>query len=977
MPSFIAAVITAVLPAAGATAVTVFAAGTATAITYATIAAYAIVTAATAYSMNALQKKALNKARAAAASVAAAQKGYGTTVNAVSPAADHAIVYGQQRVGGVVFYRSVTNDQQYLHSLIALAGHECQEIGDIYAGDTLLTLDGDGFVTNSEYQLKDADGNVTGPAIRINKHLGTAGQAADADLVAEDGAWTANHRAAGVAYIYVRAEHSTNVFPQGLPVFSAVVKGKKVYDPRTDTTAYSNNAALCLRDYLLADYGLGAETSEINDTAFSAAANTCDENVTLASVGGLPPSTQKRYTVDGSFVTSLPPDDIITDLVASMAGVIWYSQGQWGTKAGEYTTPVLTLDEDDLRSNLQISTRHSRRDNFNTVTGTFSGPSTSYQPTDFPQVTSSAFVSVDNGEVVTQDIPLPFTATPEMAQRIAKIGLFRNREQFTISGTFGLRALQLQIGDIVNITNTRLGFSVKPFEVVDWRFGLGADQTLEISLTLREISSGVFDWDAEETAFELNGTTLPSPLTTAAVGITITPIVREVNQAISGGFEIDVTASEPYAAQFEVQYRKVGTTKYINGGIQKGGTFDITGLEDGSYDIRARSVNDFGVVGPWTEVAGRGLDIKEALGAPDDVQDFTGNVIGSSLHLSWTPVTAAGLSHYKVRYSSETSGASYQNAVDIVDKVSRPANTAVVPAKTGTYFLKAVDKIGNVSATAASFGVIVDPNNVENFNAFDTVTEHPVFAGTRNNVVVLEDAEGDYLALDTVDQFDDGIGDFDDGLGLFDGFSGTVAQGEYYFDNSIDFGEVYTSRIYPNFKVDFLDYVNDFDSASGNFDDRLGDFDGDPAQFDVTSAKFQLRHTNDDPTGSPTWSAWQPFVVADMTARALEFRVLMSCSNGAASPAVRELEAQIDMPERTVSENDITFTGTRSITFPTAFKATPAVGVALANLADGERYVITNKSRTGFDIEIFDGVTQSTNSVTLDYVAKGYGKEII
>jgi len=109
----------------------------------------------------------------------------------------------------------------------------------------------------------------------------------------------------------------------------------------------------------------------------------------------------------------------------------------------------------------------------------------------------------------------------------------------------------------------------------------------------------------------------------------------------------------------------------------------------------------------------------------------------------------------------------------------------------------------------------------------------------------------------------------------------------------------------------------------------------------------------------------------------LEFRVLMSCSNGAASPAVRELEAQIDMPERTVSENDITFTGSRSITFPTAFKATPAVGVALANLADGERYVITNKSRTGFDIEIFDGGTQSTNSVTLDYVAKGYGKEIV
>lgn len=951
-------------------------------VTVATVVGYAAFTAATAYSINALQKKAMNKARAAAASVAAAQKGYGTTVNAVSPAADHAIIYGQKRVGGVVVYRSVTDDEKYLHTIIAIAGHEIEEISKIYANDEELTLSAaitsGANVTNENYEIKDADGNFDSYALYVEGRLGTDGQSAIQTLVDADSQWTSSHTLSGVAYIYIRAEHDIDVFANGFPTFSVEVKGKKVYDPRTSTTAYSNNAALCLRDYLLADYGLGVETNEIDDTAFNAAANVCDEDVPLtgffSSRLGL---TQDRYTINGSFTTGLPPDDVITDMVASMAGTIWYSQGKWGVKAGSYTTPVLTLDEDDLRSGLQISTRHSRRDNFNTVTGMFTGPHTNYQPTDFPQVTSTAFVTADNGEVVTQDLPLPFTNYSFMAQRIAKIALYKNREQLTISGTFGLRALQLQIGDIVNVTNTRLGFSSKTFEVVDWKFGFGTDQTLEVSLVLREISAAVYEWDAEEDEFEIGNTTLPNAQVTAEVGLTATAIVREVNQSIVGGFEIDVSASEPYAAQFELQYRKSGTTKYINAGLQRGGAFEVTGLESGAYDFRARSLNDFGKRGPWATITNRGLDIRDTLGNPDDVQDFTGNVIGSSLHLSWTPVTTAGLSHYKVRYSSLTTGASYQNAVDIVDKVSRPANTAVVPAKTGTYFLKAVDKIGNVSATAASFGVIVDPNNVENFNAFDTVTEHPVFAGTRNNVVVLEDAEGDYLALDTVDQFDDGSGDFDDALGLFDGFSGTVAQGEYYFDNSIDFGEVYTSRIYPNFKVDFLDYVNDFDSATGNFDDRLGDFDGDPAQFDVTSAKFQLRYTNDDPTGSPTWSAWQPFVVADMTARALEFRVLMSCSNGAASPAVRELEAQIDMPERTVSENDITFTGSRSITFPTAFKATPAVGVALANLADGERYVITNKSRTGFDIEIFDGITQSTNSVTLDYVAKGYGKEIV
>jgi len=937
----------------------------------ATVIYYVGTTIITSFAINALTKKAQKKAQAAAASVMAAQKGYGTNVNAVAPASDHAIIYGQQRVGGVIFYRSITDDQKYLHTLIALAGHECEEIGTVYADNVALTLDGNGFVTNDEFQIKDDAGNVVNSALRINKHLGSSSQAADADLVAEDTAWTTSHQAKGVAYIYIRAEFDTSIFPQGLPLFSAIVKGKKVFDPRSSATAWSANAALCLRDYLISDYGLGvSESTEINNTIFSAAANVCDENVTLSGGG-----TEKRYTVNGSFVTALPPDDVITDLVASMAGTIFYSQGQWGVKAGEFTSSVLALTEDDLRSNLQVNTRNSRRDNFNAVSGMFAGAETDYQPSDFPPITSSVFETVDGGERVIQDIPLPFTNTSSMAQRIAKIALYKNREQLTLSGTFGLRALQLQIGDIISLTNTRLGFSSKTFEVADWRFGISQDKALEVTMSLREISSAVYDWSAEETAFDLNATTLPTATQVPTVGLGVDFDLRVVNQAAVGVLIIDVTANEPFAVEFEAQYKRTSDTNYISVGKQRNGLFEVTGLGDDQYDVRARAFNSFGAAGPFTTTAGKQLTAFAT--PPDNVQNFTGNVTGNALNLSWTPVSNADLSHYKVRFSSETSGASYQNAVDIVDKIARPANTAVVPAKTGTYFLKAVDKIGGVSATAASFVVLVDPNNVENFNAIQTIQEDPVFAGTRTNVVVLEDSESDYLALDTIEQFDAQTGNFDDALGLFDGFSGTVASGIYYWNNAVDFGEVYTSRIYPKFKVDFLDYVNDFDSATGLFDARLGDFDGDPAQFDVTSASFELRHTTDNPSGSPSWSAWQPFIVADITARAMEFRVVMTCSNAAASPAIRELRAEIDMPERTQSEVDITFTGTKSVTFPTKFKGVPALGLSLANLADGERYVITNKTRAGFDIEVFSGSSTSTNSVTLDYVAKGFGKEIV
>ena len=86
-----------------------------------------------------------------------------------------------------------------------------------------------------------------------------------------------------------------------------------------------------------------------------------------------------------------------------------------------------------------------------------------------------------------------------MAQRIAKIALFKNRQQIVVKGTFSMKALQVQVGDVIQLTNSRLGFSAKTFEVQNWVFTPDLQQGLTIALTLREISSAVFDWDAEET----------------------------------------------------------------------------------------------------------------------------------------------------------------------------------------------------------------------------------------------------------------------------------------------------------------------------------------------------------------------------------------------------------------------------------------------------------------------------------------------
>ena len=377
----------------------------------------------------------------------------GYNVAGVSPVGDHAIIYGQTRVGGVVVFKEVTDNNKFLHSVIALAGHECQAVDTIFFNDEALTLDGNGNVTAPSKYVSKA---------RIKIALGTDTQVADVDLINESaGKWTSDHRLQGVCYIYVRLEFDADAYPNGEPQISALVSGKKVFNPNTNSTAFSSNSALCLRDYLTSSYGLGAESSEIDDTKFIAAANICDENVNL-SAGG----TQKRYTTNGSFTTSSKPKDALDILTRSMGGTIWYAQGKWRVKAAAYVSPALSFSESDLLAGLSVVTRHSRRDNYNVVKGTFKGSETNHQPSDFPQIKSQAFIDADGGIESAIDLDLGMTDTSTMAQRIAKIALFRNREQIVVEGAFSIKAMQAQIGDIIQLTNSRLGFTNKQFEVM-------------------------------------------------------------------------------------------------------------------------------------------------------------------------------------------------------------------------------------------------------------------------------------------------------------------------------------------------------------------------------------------------------------------------------------------------------------------------------------------------------------------------------
>ena len=778
-------------------------------------------------------------------------------VSGTSPIADHQIIYGRTKVGGVIVFKEATDNNKFLHVVTALAGHECEEIETVYFNDEALTLDGDGEVT--------APSKYVGKA-RINKHLGSTTQTADDDLVAEsNGKWTQDHRLQGICYIYTRLEFDADAFPNGEPNVTALVKGKKVYNPNTASTEWSANSALCLRDYLASNYGLNSESDEIDDTLMITAANICNEDIALASGW-----TEDRYTTNGAITTGSKPAETLDALLRCMGGTLWYAQGKWRVKAAAYITPSVTFTEDDLRSNVTIQTRHSRRDNFNIVRGTFRGEESNWQFSDFPQVKSTAFIEADGGDESAMDLEMGLVASSTTAQRIAKIALYQNREQLTVSASFGLRAMQVQVGDVVNFTNTRAGFSDKPFEVVNWVFAPDGNGNIIINMTLRETSSAVYDWSAEETAFEANNTVLADPFDVPPIGLNVSSEARIINEHLTNVIKATVTADAPERIDnVEVQFKKSTDSVFISAGIGDLGEFEVIDVQDADYDIRARAINTFGIKGDF--VSRTNVTVEGLSDPPADVSNFSFNVSSAGIHLEWDAVPDLDLSFYRIRFTPSETGATFANATTAVNKVARPANSVTVPPRSGTYMIKAYDKSGNQSAGAAS--VVIRAEDLDVFTNTLTQTEHTAFSGSKTGCSVVSNR-----------------------LRITDPSSAPTTA-TYDFSNYIDTSSVRVARVNMDVKV-----LRVNDAATDTFDTLTGLFDSLPALFDdltggssfadVDVVQF-VSTTDDDPAGSPSWSAYKRFKSGDLSGRAFRFRVELQSTADDVTPAIEELAAKV------------------------------------------------------------------------------------
>jgi hypothetical protein len=899
----------------------------------------------------------------------------GILVNKQSNDANIPVIYGERLTGGTrVFMETSGTDNTYLYMAIVMAEGEINDITEIRVDDKIVTF-ASGFSDGTAVEVDSSDSNFyknSESLIRVEPHYGTDGQSAST-LLSTLTNWTANHKLSGLCYLAVRFKWNQDAFT-GIPKVQAKIQGKKVVSYNVSlvaqSPAYSTNPAWCLLDYLTnTRYGKGLSISEMDLQSFYDASQVCETQVTPYSGG----SDINIFDTNTALDTSQKIIDNVREILKGCRGYLPYTQGTYKLIIETIGSASITLTEDDIIGGYTLSVP-TKNERYNRVIVGFVNPDRNYQVDEvqFPPIDDSGLPSedqhenmktADGGFLLEGRFDFKTITSPYQAEEMAEVILRRSREALTLGLTVSFDAYDLAIGDIVNITHSSLGFSAKPFRVM----GMTFNEDFTIGLSLVEYQATHYTWATKTQASAIPTTNLPNPFTIQPpASVTLDDQLIQYNDGtVIVALDVTIGASpDSFVDYYQVEYKKSTDSNYIIYAQGSGLNHRVLNVIDQQqYDVRVKSVNTLGVSSTYVSAS---RTIIGAIEPPSDVEDFSCNIVGQEAHLSWSQIPDLDLAYYNLRFSEATDGtADWQNSVALVEKISRPATSITVPARAGTYLIKAVDKLGNFSSNATA--IISNVISVTNFNAIATQSEHPDFLGTNTNTVIADNT----IRLDSSELFDSASGDFDDEVTRF--FDSGVANADFYasgnylFTNVIDIGAKHTARITASLTQTSDNPDDLFDNRSGLFDTASSNFDGDtPANC---NAHIEIA-TSDN---NITYTAFQNFVIGNYTARYFKFRVVLISRDLASTPVVSEVTVTIDMEDRIFSGNDITSgAGTYTVTFTNPYKSVNyAVGVTGEDLATGDFFVVENKTITGFDLT-FKNSGGTAISRTFDYIAKGF-----
>jgi hypothetical protein len=345
--------------------------------------------------------------------------------------------YGRAKLGGIrAFYDSKDGR---LYQVIMLHTGEIDAIESFFIGDQEVSRRSDGAIMDAPFNISTVTSHVG-----VWFYLGASSQTADATMVLGwTGVWTSDHRLRGIAYIVATfsspsSEKYLEVFPEGYNTpITAVARLSKVLDTRTGVTAWSENPAMILRDYLTHPDGYRRLTADdIDVPSFNAFANLCDEPVALAAGG-----TEPSYRAWGVYQLTDSPPEVIQRILSTCDGELYTTgTGKIAIRGGKWTAPTITIGPEHIIS-YDIEEGADALDRFNQLKIVYTSPLHDYQS---QEATSwDDLADQEDRGIITQDFTIDMCPSPSQARRLAKIFIAKSNPRWrgTVRTTlFGLKA---------------------------------------------------------------------------------------------------------------------------------------------------------------------------------------------------------------------------------------------------------------------------------------------------------------------------------------------------------------------------------------------------------------------------------------------------------------------------------------------------------------------------------------------------------
>lgn len=875
-----------------------------------------------------------------------------TVRNTVAP---QEVVYGTVRKGGTVVYveSSGTHDE-FLHLIIVLASHKCHRVDKIYFDDNPVayggTKTGSSQVITPYYTF---DGITYVPLVA---RFVDGSQTEMDSFVLSDApdSLTTAHALTGHAFLYLKLNYDPDFYPNGIPDISVEMQGHAlIYEPVGETYGYSNNHALCTLDYLLADYGLGIPIEEIDIDSFDAGATYCLEEtdtppqwVAVETPGYVvlgPGDTytytltlddsEPRFAVDGVLRVAGRPLANLETLAQAGAAYVCFSQGKWRYIRAEYVAPTLTLDESDLISGVDFAPSSGKGSRFNIVKGQFINPLEKWELTDYPAIVVQDYIDNDLEEL-EQVIDQPLITSPYRAQRLGKIAMERSRYGLTVSVTAKLKALELNVGDRVNLSITALGWTPKVFMVMDMDINLAGG----VRLALREDHASIYDWDYnEQTAVTPPpAVNLPDPRPDLPTALTASEELYATNPP--GDFKTRIivawTAETVRQTWYDVQYKLSAASEWTwaRAGF-RGGQATIEDAAVGTYDFRVRSMNGIGQYSDW--VSTTNIQILGKTAPPPDLE----SLFISGEFLAWTyPDAPVDLAGYAVRLH-QGNRTTWDDATPMFVGLHTVSQVYIQPWLSGTmtFLVKAVDTSGNYSAGHLS--LVWTSTGRADENVILTDNQAPGWTGTLTGgtVNVSDQVEADQVA---------------------DFYNQTVGGSLFY--------SAYGAADFYGDKFEKVTYLFSFDVASGDAGSQM------TVTADVTNAlSYQIDYIPPSSTGD-----YVPFpgLIPFAEEGTYEFRLTIPEQFDVLTPTVDDIIVTLDVPDIVEGLEDVTIsnTGTR-LPITKTYRGISVVSLTLQTDGSGAVALkIDDKNHTSGPLVYAYNAAGTAVATTIDAIIRGY-----